>query len=201
MAIQGSMRDVTERVLAQEARNRLAEERRNFYRATIDAFTGGRLEIIDPDEAEEMTRDPEVTVDIITPEDAEKARNVVREICKRHDLNGDDIERFLLAVGEAVTNAIKHGQGGKVRVGFNGEDVWVAVTDRGPGIETLAIPRVTLQRGYSSKTSLGMGYSMMLETADRVWLSTGPDGTTVIMTCCAQPAPASKLLESLTDTW
>jgi anti-sigma regulatory factor (Ser/Thr protein kinase) len=195
------MRDVTDRVLAREARERAEEEKRNFYRTTIAAFTGGRLQVVDNQEIEAMISNPEIAVTVSRPEDATSARSVIREVMNRHGITSECAENFLMAVGEATTNAIRHGQGGEVLAGYDGEDVWVAVTDHGPGIETLALPRVTLELGYSGKVSLGMGYSMIMDMADRVWLSTGPNGTTVLMTCCAEVASPKEIIQALPDTW
>ena len=33
------------------------------------------------------------------------------------------------------------------------------------------------RHGFSTKVSLGMGYTIMLELADRLWLATSPAGT------------------------
>lgn len=60
--------------------------------------------------------------------------------------------------------------------------VWVAVSDQGNGIEHLTLPRAVLLKGYSTKHSLGIGYTVMLGVADRVLLATSKDGTTVILT-------------------
>jgi anti-sigma regulatory factor (Ser/Thr protein kinase) len=57
--------------------------------------------------------------------------------------------------------------------------VLLVVADEGPGIEALSIPDVALTRGYSTAVSLGMGYKLMIEIADKVYLATGQGGTTV----------------------
>ena len=43
------------------------------------------------------------------------------------------------------------------------------------------LPKATLSRGWSSTTSLGHGLVMMLNSVDRIWLLTGPSGTTIVM--------------------
>ena len=47
--------------------------------------------------------------------------------------------------------------------------VWI--TDRGAGIQMAELPRVTLEKGYSTKGSLGHGFWMMLRSADSVHLT------------------------------
>lgn len=89
---------------------------------------------------------------------------------------------LLTAVSEAGMNAILHGGGGsgQVMVGEGGT-VQVRVEDHGGGIAIENLPRATLSRGFSTKATLGHGLKMMLETADRLYLLTGPTGTTIIL--------------------
>ena len=92
----------------------------------------------------------------------------------RHDL--------ATAASEAGMNAVVHGGGGTghVSVGQDGT-VQVRVEDHGAGISMENLPRATLSRGFSTKATLGHGLKMMLETADRLHLLTGPSGTTVVL--------------------
>ena len=55
------------------------------------------------------------------------------------------------------------------------------VQDDGPGLEHSMLPQVTLQKGFSTHSSLGMGFSLMLETMDKVGLCTGSSGTAVLL--------------------
>lgn len=43
------------------------------------------------------------------------------------------------------------------------------------------LPRATLSRGFSTKATLGHGLKMMIETADRLYLLTGPSGTIIVL--------------------
>ena len=89
---------------------------------------------------------------------------------------------LLTAVSEAGMNAVLHGGGGlgQVMVGGDGT-VQVRVEDHGGGIAMENLPRATLSRGFSTKATLGHGLKMMLETTDRLFLLTGPTGTTVVL--------------------
>jgi len=92
----------------------------------------------------------------------------------RHDL--------VTAASEAGMNAIVHAGGGtgQVLVGEDGT-VQVRVEDHGAGIDMENLPKATLSRGFSTKATLGHGLKMMLETAARVYLLTGPTGTTIVL--------------------
>ncbi len=103
---------------------------------------------------------------------------------RQHDL--------LTAVSESGMNAIVHGDGGtgQVLVGTDGT-VQVRVEDHGLGISMENLPKATLSRGFSTKATLGHGLKMMLETTDRLYLLTGPGGTTVVLEQSRErPAPA-----------
>ena len=93
---------------------------------------------------------------------------------RRHDL--------VTAVSEAGMNAVTHGGGsgtGWVAVSDTGT-VQVRVEDQGHGISLEHLPKATLARGYSTKASLGHGFKMM-QQVDRVYVLTGPTGTTVVL--------------------
>jgi hypothetical protein len=75
------------------------------------------------------------------------------------------------------------------------------VTDSGPGISALILPHATLQRGYSTKVSLGLGYSIILEVADKVLLATGPDGTSVVLIKSLRSSPADPNLPNPMELW
>ena len=89
---------------------------------------------------------------------------------------------LVTAVNEAGMNAIVHGGGGFARVSFSPEGtVQVRVTDEGKGITMENLPRATLSRGFTTAGTLGHGLKMILQTADRLWMLTGPTGTTVAL--------------------
>ena len=96
------------------------------------------------------------------------------------DVRGFDLE---MAVGEAGMNAIVHAGEGTGQVLWDPAlgAVQVRVSDQGEGITVENLPRATLERGYSTKATLGHGMKMMLQTTDALWLLTGPTGTTVVL--------------------
>jgi anti-sigma regulatory factor (Ser/Thr protein kinase) len=55
------------------------------------------------------------------------------------------------------------------------------ISDKGPGIDFSILPKATLLSGFSTKQSLGMGFSFMLEFCDRVLLSTQPGNTIIVL--------------------
>lgn len=181
--LQAIVRDITER-------KRAESEKRAFYRQTILSVTEGKLDICDFGEVEPYLESAEVSVELSSAEDMAKARHVVGVTCEENGLRGVRQEAFIIAAGEAITNAIKHGGHGRVFGGTNDGEVWVGISDSGHGIDSLILPHAVLRRGFSTKPSLGLGYTIMLEVADRVLLCTGPAGTSVVLfKNIVEPAP------------
>lgn len=84
-----------------------------------------------------------------------------------------------LAVSEAGTNAFVHGGGGYCSIRLHEDRLIVRVSDHGPGIDPSCVEQAVFIPGFSTADSCGMGYTLMLELADRLWLATGPTGTVV----------------------
>ncbi len=77
----------------------------------------------------------------------------------------------------------------------------VKVSDSGPGMDSLALPKIAFQKGFSTAKSLGMGYANILASADKVYLSTGPTGTVVVIEVAKKPASVEMQLANLPDLW
>lgn len=194
VSYRGVDRDVTERANAEE-------EKRRFYKTAILAFTGGKLEIVSPDEALALSTPAEVQINLKAPEEVGHARHEIRDTLVRLGLTGERLDSFITAVGEAMNNAVKHAGSGDISAGRQNGLVWVSVSDNGAGIEHLTLPRAILEKGFSTQPSLGLGYSIMLDAADRLALATGPGGTHVILEKNLKPKREPGPLDLIADTW
>lgn len=192
--IVGTGIDITERKQSED-------EKRAFYRETVKNVTQGKLELVTTSEAERRTASAEIIAEISNPEGMHEIRQQLAHYLKSKGLKGDVLALFLTGVGEAMTNAIKHAQEGCVYAGKEGNCLWVAISDKGPGIETLSLPGATLLKGFSTKISMGMGYTIMLDVSDKVLLSTGHGGTTVVLERCARKPEHALSLDDLPDVW
>ncbi len=168
------LRDLTER-------ERAAAQQRAFLREVLASVTEGHLILC---HAPSDLPAPLVPLGAPIPLSRESGLRELRHLALeaasgmaeegRHDL--------VTAASEAGMNAIVHGGGGSglVSMGTNGA-VQVRVEDQGTGIAMENLPKATLSRGFSTKATLGHGLKMMLETIDRLYLLTGPTGTTVVL--------------------
>ncbi len=162
-----------------------------FYRRTVTAATGGKLVITDRSEIERLCGTPVAQWKVRVATDIAEVRNKVMEVASSSGMDGDRAWTFATCVGEALTNAIKHAGGGTASLHRLPEGLLFVITDQGPGISALTIPDVALRRGYSTAGTLGMGYKVMVSFGDRVYLATGPDGTTVAVEMRLKPAELS----------
>jgi CheY-like chemotaxis protein/anti-sigma regulatory factor (Ser/Thr protein kinase) len=90
---------------------------------------------------------------------------------------------IVTASSEAAMNAVVHGVGGHSTISLDNEKgiVQIRITDRGTGIKFEDLPRATLERGYTTAGTLGHGFWIILETADRIFLTTDSTGTTIVL--------------------
>ena len=204
--ISGMGVDITELRKAEAAQQAVREEservKKRFYRETIFSVTDGKLVICDPEEIDKLHCEPVFPrLQISEPSDVSMARGQVRTVAGKAGMDPSRVDDLVLCAGEATTNALKHSGGGTVCVCDVGDSIHVRVSDSGPGMDSLALPRLTLMKGYSTKQSLGMGYASILALADTVYLSTGPSGTTVVIMMQKQPVTSAPKPEDLPDLW
>ncbi|WP_338826109.1 hypothetical protein MTBGP_04000 [Moorella thermoacetica] len=89
-----------------------------------------------------------------------------------------------LGLTEALTNALKHAGGGEWVARQDDEVLRVIVQDHGQGIKLKDLPKATLMQHYSTKESLGSGFTLMLYYTDELYLATGNSGTTLVLNFC-----------------
>jgi len=156
-------------------------DKRQFYKETILAVTDGKFELCEPETDNCCVRPPELFLEVRNARDISRVRRRAAAYCVRAGLSKEAACDFEIAIGEALANAVKHAHGGTLEAGLDDGTLWISILDRGDGIDTFAIPRVALTPGYTTKASMGLGYTMMLAACDRVRLSTGSCGTNVTL--------------------
>jgi len=192
----GFLRDITERRAAEavleqsrQAVVRAQEEKQLFYAEVIRAVTGERLSLVDPARLP-VEGQPALEVDLTYPAGCTELRRGLEGIARASGMPEDAAADLIAAAGEAASNAVKHAHDGVAAVFTTSDRIVVRVSDRGPGIRAENLPATILLPGFSTAVSLGMGYTMMLNLADHVWLSTGPQGTIVQMDRRIRPGDA-----------
>lgn len=169
-------------------------EKKQFYREVIRAVTRGKLELVDQEEVPQLG-DLVANLPCSTGAEYAAVRTAVRKLCADAEMSEDRSADLLLAAGEAITNAMKHATEGRCLLYRGTESVALRVIDQGAGIASHQLPATILTPGFSTKVSLGMGYTMMLQLCDRMWLATGPEGTLIqLEKKIVEPPPDNSML-------
>lgn len=178
-AVLSSGEDITERRKMEEMLRVTERHKLEFYRKMVLAATDYKLELVDNGEIEEMVGTPLATWQIGDSQTIGVIRHCVQEAAEVAGMDPDKIEQFITCIGEAATNAWKHAGGGSASMHCRHDSLVFVIKDNGPGIDPLNLPNVALRVGYSTARTLGAGYKVMINLADKVYLATGVDGTTV----------------------
>lgn len=153
---------------------------RQSYVDVLDAVTGGKLILVTEDELRAT-----IGEELMAPRplaDAQSLSGARREIAEcLHGLALEDHDSAMLAASEALTNAVKHGGHGEYGIYRTEDCLQIAVRDFGPGIDFRELPKATLIQGFSTTSTMGLGFTIMLEVCDRVLLTTDTTGTVVVL--------------------
>jgi PAS domain S-box-containing protein len=182
--------DMTERRAREreQAEAQLAEQQRRLLKEMLASVTGGRLTLCDskrelPEHLMLVTEpDEPSTIDLDKPM-LRWLRHRALDAARQAGMDKERMGKLVTAVNEAAMNAIVHAGGGTATVEVDPQSgaVQVWVEDQGPGFDMSRLPKATLDRGFTTAGTLGHGFKLVLATADRVWLLTGPTGTTVVL--------------------
>jgi anti-sigma regulatory factor (Ser/Thr protein kinase) len=181
--------ELNERMRIEEENRRLltqmhenAEQQKGFYRDVLASVTQGKLWLcFDNSELPPRLTPIEKPTPVGGSEHLQILRTRVREICGRQGFSEERLQALATAVSEAAMNALVHAGGGEASIYADGDIVRVWVEDTGEGISMECLPRATLERGFSTAASLGHGFWLMLHMVDRLYLLTGPSGTTLVL--------------------
>jgi len=169
------------------------QERRIFHRDVMMAVTGGKLRLVEPDEMPPLDMGLEaadLTVALEEPQDASALRRTLQKLGQERDMAYEQVADLCTGVTEAATNAVKHGHGGTAQVWTRPDAIIVQINDRGEGIAPDSLARATLDAGYSTRKSLGMGFFLMLQTSDTLVLCTSGTGTSILLRVSVKPPAA-----------
>lgn len=166
--------------------------KREFYKQTIRAATNGKLIITDRDEIDRFAGEPVREWRLSSLEDVSKARVEATAAARQAGIDESRIYDLMACVVESSGNAAKHAASGRASLHVLGDKLVFVVKDAGPGIGAMQLPDVALTRGYTTAGTLGMGYKVMISFADRVYLATDEQGTTVALELALSPVSESE---------
>ncbi|EWG11547.1 ATP-binding protein [Cytobacillus firmus] len=116
-----------------------------------------------------------------TTGDIPKARGEIKKILDGLHLESARTMHWILVISELATNVIMHADKGKIKLYDSGDCFTCCVEDEGPGFNLNDLKDKTLAAGYSTKASLGMGFTIILKLADQVMLCNTEEGSAIIV--------------------
>jgi anti-sigma regulatory factor (Ser/Thr protein kinase) len=160
------------------------DEKWEIYRDVIYTATQRKFLLIKEADIEPF-REGQILckAEIHTRSDIPKCRDLVKKAFEVMGISKSVAMSWLLAVSEAVTNVIKHAETGEMALIKDelGGELRLIVKDKGPGFALKELPKATLLSGYSTKKSLGQGFTLMMKIAKKILLCTSPRGSTLIL--------------------
>ena len=183
--------DVTPILLKEQE---MKKKEKKIYHEIIEAVTGGKMLIVEKEEIRTYMAIGKTVLkkDVSEPQEMEGVREGIRGFLSDSGMSQKEVFLFLVCVSEALTNTLKHAKAGSCRVNIIPEGIRVEISDNGPGINFKDLPRATLMKNFSTKKSLGCGFTIMLQYLDRIILATDPGGTTIILEKKITPAAENR---------
>lgn len=160
------------------------------YRDVIFAATQGQFLLITEEEVNQYKEGKVFCQGKVKERsDIPACRNLAKATLEQKGFNKTKMMSWLLVLSEAITNTIKHAEGGKMTLIENDKnsEIRFVIEDKGPGFSLKELPETTLMAGYSTKKSMGQGFTLMMKIAKQVLLCTSTNGSTIILTFDSRP--------------
>lgn len=155
----------------------------HVYRDVIYAVTQGKFNLLNEEEFELLKREgvfqEEVIIAAVT--DVNAARELIAAYLEKRGCSQQHLAHIVLSISETVTNVIKHAGYGIMQIRALDHGVRVSVADQGPGMDFDKLPNMIFLQGFSTKVSMGYGFSIIYRFADKIYLSTSERGTSLAM--------------------
>ncbi|MEO7716219.1 MAG: ATP-binding protein, partial [Capsulimonas sp.] len=171
------------RAKSEKLREAAEARMRTFLSDVLASVTEGKLRLVDSPSGL-PPRLPQIgdPIPLVISHDMRTLRDAAKHAALALSFPDLRWQNLITAASEAAMNAIVHAGGGSSYVGsVPSGTVQVWIEDTGKGIDMDNLPRATLERGWTTAGSLGHGFWLMLQTVDRVYLLTGPMGTTLVL--------------------
>lgn len=124
-------------------------------------------------------------------------RHAVASFVEASGLSGQRLDDFVLAVNELLTNAVRHGGGqGRVRLWRDNGTMRCEVSDAGGGI---ASERLDDRSRPAPDVAGGWGLWLAKRLTDDMLVRTGPEGTTVEISCKIDQSAPEPVLPDARD--
>lgn len=153
------------------------------YRDVIYSVTQGKFNLVTFAETLPLAKEGRLEQEITLrkAEDVGRARNCAEKILDKCKFSPKRRTQIMLCISEAATNAVKHAGGGLFQLRLIGENIRIIISDSGPGMDFDRLPNMIFLKGFSTKVSMGYGFSIIYMLADKIYLATSREGTFLAM--------------------
>ncbi|GGH83210.1 anti-sigma regulatory factor (Ser/Thr protein kinase) [Pullulanibacillus pueri] len=152
------------------------------YRDVIHAASQRKLLLIRESELSSY-KDGTILCDepVVEKSDIPKARNIAKAALEKEGLSRNKVASCTLLISEAITNTLKHAKDGRLLIVKRNQALHLLIEDAGSGFPLKTLPYTLLTAGYSTKKSLGQGFTLMVKLANQVLLKTSSTGSTLVL--------------------
>ncbi|CAH0346420.1 ATP-binding protein [Bacillus sp. CECT 9360] len=154
------------------------------YRDVIMAASQGKFLLIDENEAQRYKEGIILCEGTIKERsDIPVCRNLAKESLESKNYGPPNLMSWLLVLSEAITNTIKHAEEGKMTIieDETSNEIRFIIEDKGPGFPLDDLPKKTLLAGYSTKKSMGQGFTLMMKMTKQISLFSSSTGSIIIL--------------------
>ncbi|MGG1557718.1 ATP-binding protein, partial [Geobacillus thermoleovorans] len=165
------------------------EKKWEIYRDVMHAATQGKFLLVKEEEVGRLEQGTIICrAGIRSRSDIPKCRELAKQAFEALGVGPLALVSWLLAVSEAVTNVIKHAEWGEMSLIQDkaSKELRLIVKDQGPGFPMKELPKMVLLSGYSTKKSLGQGFTLIMRIAQKVFLSTSSQGSVLVLVFYAE---------------
>ncbi|MFZ3170404.1 MAG: HD domain-containing phosphohydrolase [Carboxydocellales bacterium] len=159
---------------------------RNIYKDIMASATKEKIFIVDKDELAGPLSIIfwERVLEVKVSEHLPVLRKALEEWLIQKKIDTKKIKDLVLVVSEMGSNTLKHGKGGEISWGQNNEGTLMILSvDQGDGFNIEKLPQSLLVKGFSTKQSLGYGFSIILEKCKSIVLATDSNGSIILVNC------------------
>jgi HAMP domain-containing protein/anti-sigma regulatory factor (Ser/Thr protein kinase) len=187
--------------LAQEVLTEKEQKRQilKVYKDVMYAVSQGKFILMEENEIDDYLNTGEVIAEQVIERtvDVGKCRHLIEQILTRYSIEPKTLRHTILAISEGATNVLKHAETGKLMVLHANGVLKLVLSDSGSGMPYDKIPYMVFFTGFSTKISLGFGFSIMYQCSDRLILQTSGSGTRIVLEkAIAKPNKHDELLNS-----
>lgn len=154
------------------------------YRDVIMAASQGKFLLISENEVQKYKEGNILCEGTIKERsDIPVCRNLAKETLESKNYGQSNLMSWLLVLSEAITNTIKHAEEGKMTVIDDepSNEIRFVIEDKGPGFPLDELPKKTLLAGYSTKKSMGQGFTLMMKMTKQISLFSSSTGSIIIL--------------------